>query len=93
MRGPLDILRESWTGCAEVEIPIATFVVEMRDRLEEMVQKNVKRAQLRQKSVYDRGTKQRNLEVGVTRNVSTVTRLTKSYTNNLALSYIAILAT
>ena len=36
--GPLDVLKEKWAGytAEEEETPIATYVVEMRDRLEEM---------------------------------------------------------
>ena len=68
-RGPLDVLREQWTGYAaeEEESHIATYVVEMRDWLKEMsglVQESMVRAQQRQKILYDRGAKEQEFEVG-----------------------------
>ena len=67
--GPLDVLREKWTGymAEEEETPIATYVVEMRDQLEEMsglVQESMVRAQQWQKALYDRGAKEWEFEVG-----------------------------
>ena len=50
----------------EEETPIAIYVVEMRDRLEEMsglVQESMVKAQQRQKALYDRGTKEQEFEV------------------------------
>ena len=68
VRGPLDILRESWTGDVEnEETPVAAYVVQMRDRLQEMaelVKENAGKAQQRQKRAYDRGSAQRTLQVG-----------------------------
>ena len=67
MRGPLDVLREEWTGEAAEEVPVAAHVVEMRDRLQQMtdlVQENAQKAQQRQKASYDRGARPRDLEIG-----------------------------
>ena len=67
VRGPLDVLRESWTGCAPEETTAIAHVVEMRNRLEEMselVKTNLEKAQQKQKAVYDRGAKPRSFEVG-----------------------------
>ena len=69
VRGPLDVLRETWAGytAEEEETPIATYVVEMKDRLEEMsglVQESMVRAQQCQKALYDRGAKERGFEIG-----------------------------
>ena len=69
VRGPLDVLREKWVGytAEEEETPIATYVVEMRDRLEEMsglVQEGMVRAQQRQKALYDKGAKEWGFEIG-----------------------------
>ena len=36
VQGPLDILKESWTGESQEESPIAEYIIKMRDRLEEM---------------------------------------------------------
>ena len=58
VRGPLDILKEEWMGCVdEGKVPIATYVVEMCDRLEEMaelVHQNLDWAQRQQKTAHDR---------------------------------------
>ena len=67
VRGPLDVLRESWTGCSAEETTAITHVVEMRNRLEEMselVKTNLEKAQRKQKAIYDRGAKPRSFEVG-----------------------------
>ena len=56
VRGPLDILKESWTGEAQEETPIAQYIVKMRTNLKEMadiVDVNAKAAQRRQKVIYD----------------------------------------
>jgi len=67
VRGPLDVLRETWTGEPEVGVPGAACVVEMRNRLQEMselIRDNAGRAQQRQKKAYDRRAKPRSLNVG-----------------------------
>ena len=67
VRGPLDVIREGWTGERGGEMPVATHVVEMRDRLREMtdlVQVNVAKAQGRQRSHYDQGTTERAFSEG-----------------------------
>lgn len=38
VQGPLDVLREGWTETGNQEIPVAAHVVEMRDRLQEMME-------------------------------------------------------
>lgn len=38
VRGPLDVLKEGWTGENCEEVPVIVHVVEMRERLEEMVE-------------------------------------------------------
>ena len=67
VRGPLDVLKESWRGDTSEETPAVTHMVKMRERLEEMtdlVRENLGRAQQRQKAVYDRGAKHRSFEAG-----------------------------
>ena len=69
VRGPLDILKETWTGytAEEAQTPVVIYVLEMRDRLEEMsdlVQKGLGEAQQRQKALYDRAAKEQTFEVG-----------------------------
>lgn len=65
--GPLDVLREGWTNEQSSEVPIAAYVVEIQDQMEEMgemVREHAIKAKRKQKSYYDRGTKVRTLEVG-----------------------------
>ena len=54
-------LKEEWMGCVdEGEVPVATYVVEMHDRLEEMaklVHQNLNWAQRQQKNAYDKESK------------------------------------
>ena len=48
VRGPLNVLREGWTGEQEERVPAITHVVEMRERMAKMadlVQRNVEQAQ------------------------------------------------
>ena len=64
VRGPLDVLKEEWTGDRGTAVPVATHVVEMRERLAEMTQlvsENVAKSQQR---YYDRGAKSRRFDVG-----------------------------
>ena len=67
VRGPLDVLREDWTGEKGVAVPVATYIVEMRERLAEMahlVAKHVTHSQRRQRQHYDKKAKTRSFEVG-----------------------------
>ena len=38
MRGSLDVLREEWTGDRGTAVPVAIYVIEMREWLAEMAQ-------------------------------------------------------
>ena len=56
VRGPLDILRESWESSQKSDENIISYVLSTRDRLSnmaELVQENLSKAQARQKSWYD----------------------------------------
>ena len=67
VRGPLDVLKEAWTGAEGNQGSGVTQIVEMRQRMEEMmdqVQVNANRAQSRQKRLYDRGAHTREFAVG-----------------------------
>ena len=63
VRGPLEALRESWTG-EEMKKPTRLEgLSQMRARLEEMtkiVEENMKKAQRKQKYYYDKKAKERN---------------------------------
>lgn len=69
VRGPLDILKELWTG-EDLEEDIKTtygYVLDLRERLErtlKLAQENLSRAQHSQKKYYDRTSKTRQLKVG-----------------------------
>lgn len=68
VRGPLDVLSESWTDDEQQEDrDVSTHIAEMRHRLEEMcehVQSNMAKAQQKQKKHYDKSTKHQQLEIG-----------------------------
>jgi len=56
VRGPLDVLKESWTGETGEQSVMASQVVDMRQKLQEMmgiVKVNAEKAQNRQKHHYD----------------------------------------
>ena len=67
VRGPLDVLKEVWTGDRGTAVPVATHVVEIRERLAEMTQlvsENAAKSQQKQRRYYDQGAKSRRFEVG-----------------------------
>ena len=62
VRGPLDILKESWETKEKCPDDVVTYVTEMRSRLEEMselARENLKKAQVKQKLWYDRKARDR----------------------------------
>ena len=66
VRGPLAIVNESWVEKRPTEGNIVSHVLEIRRRLatmQEIVKKNLKRAQSKQKRVYDAQSSHRRLEV------------------------------
>ena len=67
MRGPLDILRESWESSQRSDENIISYVLSTRDRLPkmaELVQENLSKAQARQKSWYDKNARGREFQPG-----------------------------
>jgi len=67
VRGPLYVFREDWTGDKGTSIPVATYVVEMRQRLADMahlVAEHTARSRAKQKQYYDRSAKFRSFDVG-----------------------------
>ena len=68
VRGPLDILRESWTeDNSKVSHSILSYVLLMRERLEKMstlVQANLEEARTRQKYWYDKNARKREFQAG-----------------------------
>ena len=67
VRGPLDVLKESWETKHKVGDDVLTYVTEMREKLAsmtELVQENLAKSQDRQKRWYDQKARSRSLEVG-----------------------------
>ena len=67
VRGPLDILRESWESSQKSDENIISYVLSIRDRLSkmaELVQENLSKAQARQKSWYDKNARDRKFQPG-----------------------------
>ena len=67
VRGPLDVLRESWEGGRRSSESVVSHVLSMREMLEkmaELVQENLAKAQKQQKRWYDQNARQRELKAG-----------------------------
>ena len=65
VRGPLDVLKETWESSTKSDESILSHVMLMRERMEkmtELVQTNLDEAQHRQKQWYDRFARQRQLQ-------------------------------
>ena len=65
VRGPLDILRESWEASRRSNESVVSHVLMMCERLaqmSELVQENMKRAQQKQKAWYDRNAREREFQ-------------------------------
>ena len=67
VRVPLDVIRETWQADMSSGESIMSYVVGMRERLEamaELVKENVGKAQRRQKELFERQARERELKVG-----------------------------
>ena len=67
VRGPMDVLKESWESSERSDESVLSYILLMRERLAhmtELVQKNLSMAQTRQKNSYDRGTHERQFATG-----------------------------
>ena len=67
VRGPLDVIRETWEADLSSGESIVSYVVRMRERLEamaELVKENVGKAQRHQKEWFDRQARAREMKVG-----------------------------
>ena len=65
VRGPLDVLKESWQSGEKSDESVISHVLTVRENLEkmrEMADMNLKNAQQQQKRWYDRNTRQRSFE-------------------------------
>ena len=67
VRGPLDVIRESWEASGEREDSVVSYVLSTLERLQEMaetVEENMSKAQARQKQWYDKGARLREFKKG-----------------------------
>ena len=67
VRGPLDVLRETWEANTSGGESVLSYILAMRERLEkmtELVQENLSRAQKQQKVWYDRNARNREFQPG-----------------------------
>ena len=68
VRGPLDLIKDHWEGQTEIEgTPVVPYVLELRDRMEELAQtvrENLQAAQQHQKVWYDRRARHRSFRIG-----------------------------
>ena len=67
VRGPLDMLKEGWTGAKPGGDDIITYVIRIHECLEtakETVLENLRQAQQKQKTWYDKRSRETQFEVG-----------------------------
>ncbi|XDV20314.1 hypothetical protein PO909_025663 [Leuciscus waleckii] len=67
VRGPLDVLKEGWTAEEPAQCNIASYILQMRDKLENFrtpAKEYLSAAQQRQKVWYDTHARERDLEPG-----------------------------
>ena len=67
VRGPLDVLKETWESTQDTKEDVLSYVMLMRERLEKMaslVQTNMAKAQDQQKRWYDRTSRKRVFQPG-----------------------------
>lgn len=67
VRGPLDVLKEAWTAEEPAQRSIASYILQMRDKLENfrtLARENLSAAQQRQKVWYNTHARERDLKPG-----------------------------
>ena len=67
VRGPLDVLKESWEAERRSDLNVIAYITLMRERIEEMsehVHQNMQSAQTQQKSWYDKNARERSFQTG-----------------------------
>ncbi|KAI3377106.1 hypothetical protein L3Q82_000303 [Scortum barcoo] len=67
VRGPLDVLQESWVGSQEKRTSVLAFVLQMRERMEQttkLVRRNMEKAQSGQQTWYDKAARERSFSPG-----------------------------
>ena len=67
VRGPLDVLRETWEASIKSSESVVSYVLSIQEKLaklQELVRENLKEAQKAQKTWYDRNARNRELKPG-----------------------------
>ncbi|XP_043090122.1 uncharacterized protein LOC122340939, partial [Puntigrus tetrazona] len=67
VRGPLDMLKEGWTTADPAQCSVASYILQMRDKLEKFrqeAQENLQMAQKKQKVWYDKHAREKDLSPG-----------------------------
>ena len=67
VRGPLDVLKETWVSSKRSSQDVLSYVMLMRDRMSVMsdhVQENLKSEGARQKKWYDKNARDRSFQAG-----------------------------
>ena len=67
VRGPLDILKECWETPTKSSENIISYVLDMREKLEEMselVRENLQKSQVKQKTWYNRKAREQSFDKG-----------------------------
>lgn len=67
VKGPLDMLQESWVGSQEKKTSVMAFSLQMRERMEQatkLVRRNMEKAQHWQQTWYNKAARERNFDPG-----------------------------
>ena len=67
VRGPLDILKECWETPTKSSENIISYVLDMREKLEEMselARENLQKSQVKQKTWYDHKAREQSFDKG-----------------------------
>ena len=67
VRGPLDVMKESWESSKSTDESILWYLIRMREKFEKtssLVEANLSKAQAKQKHWYDKSARQRHFQEG-----------------------------
>ena len=79
VRGPLDILKESWEADKRNDQNIVSYIMLMRERMSEEAQVNQQATSEHQKTWYDRGARDRSFKPGEVLLPTTTSKLTAQW--------------
>ena len=66
-RGPLQLVKDQWTGASILELPLCDYIKELKSSLEyslKLAKENISKSQQVQKEHYDQHTRPRSMEEG-----------------------------